>query len=151
MKNILAVHQEPKNDRSIIFSDNKKSLEYAFEHSLLNKEVFCVKCNSTMKIYAKKEYLNGVKYMCTNKNCAATKSLLFDTKISGLKLEMQNVYYCIYKWIENVCQKDILRNAGCSKGTFQKLKSLIYMFINECNSEQPKLGGKGMEFRLIRL
>ncbi len=56
----------------------------------------------------------------------------------------------MYKWCENVPEKNVLRNCSLGKRTYQTIKNNIYCFIRdrECNLINRKLGGKGLKVQV---
>ncbi|KAG0420500.1 hypothetical protein DMUE_6339, partial [Dictyocoela muelleri] len=76
--------------------------------------------------------------------------VLKDTRISTPKIKIELYLLAIYKWVENVHEKDVLRNLCISKKSFQKIKKNIYDFITEEKNKNTctLLVGKGKKVQV---
>ncbi|KCZ77799.1 hypothetical protein H311_01184, partial [Anncaliia algerae PRA109] len=122
------IYREPETERSEVFVSDEKAITYLIESRRLEETRECVKCDGVMRIMNSKSHLNRKVYYCKNRECRSYKSLFEDLKISEPRISISTYLLAVYKWIENVIEKDVLRNLNISKGAYQKIKSHLNNF-----------------------
>lgn len=95
-----------------------------------------------------KKYLNKYSYKC--KDCRKERRLTLGLRIDIPTVFLPKYFRCIYKWCENVPEKNVLRNCEISKSTYQKIKSNIHDFIETKDdvSLRRRLGGPGLKVQV---
>jgi ISXO2-like transposase domain len=142
----IDIYREPQNDRSVLFLENNKSIEYLRLTDRLADNENCSVCGYRMKLIKSQRHLSGFLYSCQNKHCRKTKTIFIGKLINTPKIDLCTYLFAIYKWIENDFEKDVLRNLNVAKTSFQKIKKHISQF-NHCEYERTKndmLGGPGI-------
>lgn len=146
----LNIYTEPETERSPIFKNSQTSIKYLILTNRLSSEISCKKCNKIMRIISSKAHLNTCVYSCINRQCRKQIALFDLFIIQSPKIQIELYLLAIYKWIENVYEKDILRNLKISKFSYQLIKKHILKFIElEREIEENKLlGSNGMKVQV---
>jgi ISXO2-like transposase domain len=125
----IDINREPETERSPIFLSIETAIEYLLRTNRLASVIACSECSEEMSIVMCKNRLNGKAYLCKSRSCRKTVSIFKSLRISSPKVEIFTYLLAIYKWIENVFEKDVLRNLQISKSSYQGIKQHIYAFI----------------------
>ncbi|KCZ77306.1 hypothetical protein H311_01686 [Anncaliia algerae PRA109] len=139
----IDVLREPCNERSMVLLSEENAIQYLIESGRLSVNKKCAKCEDSMKIINSNNHLNKKIYYCRNRECRFSKPIFYGLRINTPRIPISTYLLAVYKWIENVYEKDILRNLNISKASYQKIKSHLLNFSQEQNSylEKEKLGG----------
>ncbi|GBN14656.1 hypothetical protein AVEN_236481-1 [Araneus ventricosus] len=126
---------------------NQKLFSDFLQEAGLIKGVFvCEKCNSEMKIRAKKNSSDGLMWVCrkktAGKECGIQKSIRHGSWFSSSRLRMEEVFFLTYELVRGTKSEDIQEEYFLSSTTLadwrQFVNETILDYI-ELNSE--KIGG----------
>lgn len=139
----IEVIMTPDNDRSKIFLSDEDAILYLIRTNRITNKL-CVKCGTTMTIWRSNNNINGKAFFCMKKNCKHTEQLFKGTLIDKPNIKISTYLYAVYKWTENLYEKDVLRNLQISKLSFKKINKIIFQFINfkQLTETNEKLGGE---------
>ncbi|KAF9761175.1 hypothetical protein NGRA_2808 [Nosema granulosis] len=121
---------QPRNDADSILLDIDVSIKYIRHKGLIKEEITCTdeQCAGKMKIFMNKKYLNNHGYRC--ESCAKERSLFKGLPIDVPDMEISKHFRAIYKFLENLTEKNAIRNCGISKCSYQKLRGTYMVPLN---------------------
>lgn len=135
-------YREPKNDDSCIFTSNEHAIKWLETQMLLEKQKKCIKCEGRMTMVSSMKFLNKKCFQCNV--CKHRISLFSDLKLSNPKIDLNVYFKCIYKWLENMAERDVLRNCQISKKAYQNIKKHLYEYsLQKIENNKCLLGGTG--------
>lgn len=142
--------REPKDDASIIFTNNHKAISYARSCGLLSDTIICKSCKSMCIFSYYKSHINEVSYRCINISCRKHHSITNSLYIDTPTIKMCTYFRTIFKWIDNSTEKNVLTNTCISKLSYQKIKQNIYLFIDDIYSSisDIKLGSSNLSVQI---
>jgi hypothetical protein len=141
----LDIYREPETERSQIFIYTEASIKYLIRTGRLPDTITCPDCNNQMNLIVCRDRLNKRAFFCKNRSCQKKISIFNSLRIKSPKVVISTYLLAIYKWIENVFEKDVLRNLNISKASYQCIKQHIYSFAQRerTSSESQLLGCDG--------
>jgi hypothetical protein len=115
----IDIYREPETDLSPIFLTHATAIDYLIQTNRPPSSIVCPSCGDNMNMIKCKNYLNGLVYSCKLKNCRKNIPIFDSFRIASPKIEISTYLLAVYKWIENIFEKDILRNLKISKAAYQ--------------------------------
>ncbi|KAM0674511.1 hypothetical protein GVAV_002126 [Gurleya vavrai] len=119
----MLIFAEPKSERSFIFSNIENSLNFLLKTSLLSSKKECNNCKTSMNIIKCNSALNKHTFYCPTdkKREGLFKNKLFESP----KISIDKYLLAVYKWVENMQEKNVLHNCEISKQAYQKIKKKL--------------------------
>jgi hypothetical protein len=71
----IDIWREPMNERSVIFENITKSIEYTKRKCWFVEYKVCKWCFDEMKLNKSKDYVNGLYWRCVNRICGKRETL----------------------------------------------------------------------------
>ncbi len=115
---------QPRTDADDVLLNVGSAIDYCIQKGYLETTKPCAntQCSTNqMKIFCNKKYMNGYGYKKEY------------NILSGLFIDRQNIilskyFRSIYKWCENLSEKNVLRNCSISKFAYQQVKKHFFLY-----------------------
>ncbi len=127
---------EPKNTRSVIFTDEDMAFQFLLYIGLMEGRKGCRNCSGEMKLEHDPSYTNKYRLRCSS--CRKSISILEGSNFSSPKISFNEYLFIIYCWLGKNFEYNIEKNSNVSLNSIKRIKRKIITTIKADNSRAHK-------------
>lgn len=131
------------------FYDSEKAIQFLVDQQILKETLVCDFCASTMKLFTRRNDLNGKFYKCISNNCRKTKSVYCGFDFDLPKIKITKILRAAYYFLVECTNYQTMIFVGIDEKTYISLKKIFIARLGlyeRLNAE--RIGGNGHVFQV---